>query len=591
MSSAGRVAIITGASRGIGRAIALGLARAGWHVVVAAKSTTSTEKLPGSIHTVAAEIEALGAQALPIPVDVREADQIEAMATRTLERFGRIDLLVNNAGALYWAGILDTPPKRFDLVMSVNVRAAFLACRAVLPAMIQQGRGLLINMSPPMDLAILPGRVAYGISKLGMTLLTLGLAEEVRRHNVAVVSLWPATIIESQASINHHLGSPELWRKPDILVDCVLRLTDQEPAEITGQALLDEAFLRSQGVTDFSGYACVPGTEPPPLVWPTTRKTQRIGFVTSAPETLAAYFPTRAEPDFLPTESPFTPDDQIAVEELRRRGHAVSPVIWGDDAASLRGRFDRLIVRSPWDYMDTPAKRAAFVAWIADLDRAGIVVENAPVVLAWLLDKRYLLDLEAVGVSIVPTRYAPPASGFVLTDCYRGPLVVKPAIAAAGAGLVYLETPQAVADFQAEFTQRNREQAYLVQPLLPEIRTAGEWSLVSLGGVYSHAIQKVPGAGSILCHAEQGGSLRFAAAPPRVQAAADETIERLKLAFEQRHPQDADRARFPLLYLRIDVIESSAGVLVSECEGVEPELFFRARPASAKRFADLVESR
>src|SRR5215472_1999660 len=116
----GRVAIVTGASRGIGRAIALGLAKAGCHVVIAAKSTTSTEKLPGSIFTVAAEVEALGTQALPVQVDVRDADQIDAMVARALERFGRIDLLVNNAGALYWAGVLDTPPKRFDLVMAVN---------------------------------------------------------------------------------------------------------------------------------------------------------------------------------------------------------------------------------------------------------------------------------------------------------------------------------------------------------------------------------------------------------------------------------------------------------------------------------------
>src|SRR4051812_39717902 len=163
----GKVAVVTGASRGIGRALALGLARAGCDVVVAAKSTTSSEKLPGSIFTVAAEVEALGAKALPVQVDVRDADQIEGLAARAVERFGRIDLLVNNAGALHQAGILDTPPKRFDLVTGVNARAAFLCCRAVLPAMIRRGGGHIINMSPPLDLAILPGRIAYGISKLG----------------------------------------------------------------------------------------------------------------------------------------------------------------------------------------------------------------------------------------------------------------------------------------------------------------------------------------------------------------------------------------------------------------------------------------
>jgi citronellol/citronellal dehydrogenase len=268
-SLTGRVAIVTGASRGIGRAIALGLAREGCAVVIAAKSTESRDKLPGSIFSVAAEVEALGASALPVQVDVRDADQIEAMAAKAMDRFGRIDLLVNNAGALHWAGILDTPPKRFDLVMGVNARAAFLCCRAVLPAMIRQGGGHVVNMSPPLDYSILPGRIAYGVSKLGMTLLTLGLAEEVRQHNVAVNSLWPVTVIESQASINHGLGTPETWRKPDILVDCVLRLARKPPTDMTGRALLDEDFLREEGVTDFGGYACVPGSQPPRLTWAT----------------------------------------------------------------------------------------------------------------------------------------------------------------------------------------------------------------------------------------------------------------------------------------------------------------------------------
>jgi citronellol/citronellal dehydrogenase len=133
--------------------------------------------------------------------------------------------------------------------------------------MIEQRWGHIINLSPPLDLAMVPGRIAYAISKLGMTLLTHGLAEEVRGHNVAVNSLWPVTVVESQASINFQLGTPAQWRKPDILVDCVLRLVQKEPAELTGQALLDEEFLRAEGVTDFSGYACVPGTEPPRLSW------------------------------------------------------------------------------------------------------------------------------------------------------------------------------------------------------------------------------------------------------------------------------------------------------------------------------------
>jgi citronellol/citronellal dehydrogenase len=263
----GRVAIITGASRGIGRAVALGLARHGCHIVVAAKSVESSERLPGSIHTVAKEVEALGVSALPIQVDVRDADQIEAMTAQTMTRFGRIDILINNAGALWWKPVLETPAKRFDLVLGVNARAAFLASRAVLPRMLERKWGHIINMSPPIDLKIMPGKVAYFISKFGMTLLTHGLAEEVRPHHIAVNSLWPVTIIESQASINWGIGSREMWRKPDILVDCVLRLVQKDPAEITGRALLDEDFLRQEGVTDFDNYSCVPGTNPPRISW------------------------------------------------------------------------------------------------------------------------------------------------------------------------------------------------------------------------------------------------------------------------------------------------------------------------------------
>jgi citronellol/citronellal dehydrogenase len=263
----GRVAIITGASRGICRAIALGLARSGCHIVIAAKSTESSESLPGSIYTVAKEVEALGVKALPVRVDVRDADQIDGLAAQTLQQFGRVDILINNAGALWWQPLLETPAKRFDLVMGVNARAAFLACRAVLPAMRERQWGHIINMSPPTDRKLVPGRIAYCISKFGMTLLSHGLAEEVRSWNIAVNSLWPVTIIESQASINWKMGEPSMWRKPDILVDCVLRLVQKEPKEITGQALLDEDFLKKEGVAYFSGYACVAGTNPPRIPW------------------------------------------------------------------------------------------------------------------------------------------------------------------------------------------------------------------------------------------------------------------------------------------------------------------------------------
>ena len=257
-SESGKVAIITGASRGIGRALAIGLAKDGWRVVVAAKSVASTEKLPGSIYSVVQEIEAAAGEALPIQIDVRDEAAIEGMVAATVSRFGRVDLLINNAGALFWQKLIDTPAKRFDLVMAVNARAAFLCARAVLPHMMSQNSGHIINMSPPLDLGFVPGRIGYCISKFGMTLLTHGLAAEVKPHKIAVNSLWPRTIIESQASINWAMGDRRHWRKPDILVDCVKRIVKKEPPLLTGQVLIDEEFLRAEGVTDFSGYACVP---------------------------------------------------------------------------------------------------------------------------------------------------------------------------------------------------------------------------------------------------------------------------------------------------------------------------------------------
>lgn len=263
----GRTAIITGASRGVGRAVALKLAQEGANIVIAAKTTEPNPQLPGTIHSVAAEVEALGVRALPVKVNVREEAEVEAMVAQTMGAFGRIDILVNNAGALWWYPVLETPVKRFDLVMDVNVRASFLCSQAVLPSMIQQRWGHIINMSPPIDLSVLPGKVGYMISKFGMTMLAFGLAEEMREHNIAVNALWPVTLIESYATINFGMGEPSMWRKADILADAVYAIVSQEPLARTGQALLDEDVLREAGVTDFDSYACVPGSTPARITW------------------------------------------------------------------------------------------------------------------------------------------------------------------------------------------------------------------------------------------------------------------------------------------------------------------------------------
>lgn len=258
----GRVAIVTGSSRGIGKEVALALAAQGCDVVVAAKSLEPKPGLPGTILETAAEVEALGRRALAIQTNVREEEQVEAMVRQTIEAFGRVDILVNNAGALWWKPMTETPLKRFDLVMDINARASYATAYHCLPHMIEQGWGHIINMSPPIDLGMVPGKVAYCISKFGMTLIAHGLAEEVREHNIAVNALWPATVIESQATINFGLGGPAQWRKASILSDATLAIVGHDPSALSGRALLDEEILAEVGVTDFSPYLCVEGGEP-----------------------------------------------------------------------------------------------------------------------------------------------------------------------------------------------------------------------------------------------------------------------------------------------------------------------------------------
>jgi citronellol/citronellal dehydrogenase len=259
----GRVAFITGASRGVGRCIALALAREGADIVVAAKTVEANPRLPGTIHTVAAEVEALGRRALPVQVDVRDESAVAAAVRAALERFGRIDFLVNNAGALFWQGLADTPMSRFDRVMGVNVRGAFACTREVLPGMIARDYGHVLMMSPPIDPPAAAGKVAYAVSKFGMTLIAHGLAGELAGRNVACNALWPATLIESYATINFALGDRTVWRKPDILADAAMAIFAKSPASFSGHALIDEDFLRAEGVTDFAGYRCDPAHEPP----------------------------------------------------------------------------------------------------------------------------------------------------------------------------------------------------------------------------------------------------------------------------------------------------------------------------------------
>lgn len=267
MKLKGRVALITGASRGVGRSVALAFAREGCDVVLVAKTMDPDPRLPGTLKDVAAEVEKLGARAHAVQCDVRFEDQIQTAAKSAREAFGKVDILVNNAGALFLAPVIETPAKRIDLVFALNVRAPMLFAQALVPGMIERRWGHVVNMSPPIKPQSAPGKVAYLTSKFGMTLLTYGLAEEVREHNVAAHSLWPRVVVESQATLHFGFGDRRDWRRPEILADATVALVSRDPGQRTGRAWIDEEVLREEGITDFAKYAVDPTRTPQALEW------------------------------------------------------------------------------------------------------------------------------------------------------------------------------------------------------------------------------------------------------------------------------------------------------------------------------------
>lgn len=316
----------------------------------------------------------------------------------------------------------------------------------------------------------------------------------------------------------------------------------------------------------------------------------KIGFVTCDPEKLKHYFPTLAEPDFVPTEPGITPDDQLAVNALRHEGHEVEAIIWGCPIESLK-KFDLVIVRSPWDYMDNAVKTAAFMRWVNMLERSGVPVSNPLPFMQWSLDKHYLRDLQKNHVAVIPTEYYEVGSHLDLTTLFKqkGAFIIKPCLSAGGVGLFYIKTEEEAALYQAEVNKKLVQCAHMVQEFIPEICTQGEWSLIFLGGHYSHAVHKKPAAGSIFVHAERGGSLSLATQPsPEVIDFAKSVYAAILPAFKQATGLSCDPVQ--ILYLRIDIIETARGPLLIECEGVEPELFFRASPRSEFKFSEAIAS-
>ena len=262
----GQVAIVTGSSRGVGRAVALALAREGCDVVIAAKTDEPHPRLPGTIHDTAAAVRALGRKALPVRCNVRELDDVQRLLNSTLDEFGRIDILVNNAGALHWAPVAEWPAGKFDLVTGVNLRGAFLCSRAVIPHMRARGRGRIVMMSPPVNVKKIAGKAPYLISKMGMTMLAHAIAEEEREHGIAAAALWPVTLIESEATHHFQMGGPAEWRKPDILADATVEICCADLARISGRAFYDEQVLSEfRSLPALETYSVVPGTTPAPV--------------------------------------------------------------------------------------------------------------------------------------------------------------------------------------------------------------------------------------------------------------------------------------------------------------------------------------
>ena len=257
-----KVVLITGASRGVGACVALACAREGAHIALAAKTVDPDPRLPGTLGQVAEEIRALGRDALVVQTDVRDPDAVEAMVAATVAHFGRLDALVNNAGAIFWAPVADWPVKKFDLVFGVNVRAAFLASRAAIPHLRVNG-GHVIMMSPPIHPKAAVGKGPYLVSKLGMTMLAMAIDGE--EDNVAAHALWPVTAIKTAATVNFGMAPDEEMRNPEILADATVALLARDPKTSSFRAWLDEEVLAEEGVTDLTVYNCVPGTTPGPM--------------------------------------------------------------------------------------------------------------------------------------------------------------------------------------------------------------------------------------------------------------------------------------------------------------------------------------
>lgn len=265
-SLAGKTLFISGASRGIGLAIALRAARDGANVAIAAKTSEPHPKLPGTIHTAAAEVEAAGGRALPLLCDIRDTDQIEAAVARTVETFGGIDICINNASAISLTGTLATEPKRYDLMHQINARGTFMVSRACIPHLKRAANPHVLNLSPPLDLSpkFFAPHAAYTLAKYSMSLYAMAMAEEFRRDGIAFNTLWPRTMIATAAlqAIPGASGIVDRSRTPEIMADAAHIILTRDSRSFTGQHCIDDLVLASAGITDLRRYRVAPGDGP-----------------------------------------------------------------------------------------------------------------------------------------------------------------------------------------------------------------------------------------------------------------------------------------------------------------------------------------
>jgi citronellol/citronellal dehydrogenase len=258
-----KTVLITGATRGIGKAIALKLAKAGANIVIAAKSTTEDERLGGTIFSAAAEVEAAGGKALAVYCDIRDEKLIQEVMDKTVEKFGGLDILVNNASAINISNTERTEPKRFDLMFDINVRGTFMVTKSALPLLKKSANAHILTLSPPLnfDMKWFKPHVAYTISKYNMSLLAAAWAEEFKKDGIASNSLWPATLIAT-AAVKNMLGGEKIVqvsRKPEIMADAAHFIVSRDSKVTTGYHFIDEDILREEGIRDLDSYSFIPG--------------------------------------------------------------------------------------------------------------------------------------------------------------------------------------------------------------------------------------------------------------------------------------------------------------------------------------------